>query len=329
MRRRPSLRTRTGISPALGLLLLSALWAVAWLRADLMPVSGAGSLSPVQSQAALFSAFAAVAACIAGVRGSEFPRGRRGWACAGIGFGLFVLPAALTACAQGWISKLDQVATFSMTPVFAVVLEPHLQGSPPQQGKAALAGALAAVGGILCLFPLDLPGSFRSGAALCALLAAAFVIAATNCFAVRLARNLAGCSTLPMAAQAGAASALCFAAAAVFTPRPVWRWSTLSAQLVGLLLIDLPALLLLFWLMRRLAASRMSARFLLAPLFAILAEIVLEPASPSSRAWLGMALLAGGAGWLVFAPPGKSEGGELASLTALTTEPPRRPQGGD
>jgi drug/metabolite transporter (DMT)-like permease len=318
-------RTRAGLSPPFGLLLLSALWAVASLRTELFPDFGADSLSPASRQAALFSVFAAVATSIAVTRRLEFPRGCRAWACAGIGVGLFVVPAALVACAQGWVSTLDRVIVFSLTPVFAVVLEPHLQGTALRQGKAALAGALAAVAGILCLFPLDIPGSFRAGAALCALLAAAVSIAATNCFAVRLARNLAGCSTLPMAAQAGAASAVCFAAVAAFTPHAAWRWSALPSQLLGPLAVDLPALFLLFWLMRRLAASRMAARFFLAPLFTIFAGMALEPTSPPVRAWLGMALLAGGAGWLVFAPAEKTEVEELEPLNAFTADSPRRP----
>ena len=61
----------------------------------------------------------------------------------------------------------------------------------------------------------------------------------------------------------------------------------------GSLSRPLPALLLLFWLMRRMAASRMTARFLLAPLLAILAGMALERSAPPLRGWIGMALLAG------------------------------------
>jgi drug/metabolite transporter (DMT)-like permease len=81
----------------------------------------------------------------------------------------------------------------------------------------------------------------------------------------------------------------------------------MPSQLLGLFVIELPALFLLFWLMRRLAASRMTARFFLAPLFATLAGMALKPTSPPLRAWLGLALLAGGAGWLVFAPEEETE----------------------
>ena len=72
-------------------------------------------------------------------------------------------------------------------------------------------------------------------------------------------------------------------------------------------MLDLPALFLFFWLMRRMAASRMTARFLLAPLFAILAGLAVEPTLPPARAWVGIALVACGAAWLVFAPAEKRE----------------------
>ncbi len=285
-------------------------------------------VSPSLRQAVLYAAFTAVAASVAVARGLKFPRGRLALACGSVGLGLFVLPSALASFAQGTVSVLDRVAVFSLTPVFAVVLQPHLQDGPPARGKAALASSICAVAGILFLFPLDVPGSFRAGAALCALVAAALCIAVTNCFAVKLARTFAVGSILPMAAQAGAASAVCFAVAGVTKPQVAWRWNVLPSDLLAPLLIDLPALFLLFWLMRHLAASRMTARFLLAPLFTILVGVALQPASPPERAWAGMALLAGSAGWLVFAPAEPLEGSELNPLRPLIAESTRRPPPG-
>jgi len=328
MKPRLTQRTRAGLTSALGLLLLSALWAVASLLNDLIPHFGADSLAPVQRQAALFFVFAAVAAFIAVAHRVEFPRGRRAWANAGIGFGLFVIPSTLVACARGWVSNLDQIVVFSLTPVIAVVLEPYLQGSAPRQGKGALTCTLAAVAGILLIFPIDIPSTLHAGAALCALVAAAFSIAVTNCFAVRLARNQAGRSTLPMAAQAGTASALCFATVAAFTPHAPRNWGALPAQLFEPMLTGLPTLFLLFWLMRRLGTSRMAARFLIAPLFAIVAGMALEAIFPPMRAWFGIALLAGGAGWLLFAPAEEPDVKRIASLHVHTSDVPRQPQTG-
>jgi drug/metabolite transporter (DMT)-like permease len=271
------------------------------------------------------SLFAAVAACLAVARGVKFPHGRSAWACAGVGLGFFVVPSALGAFAQDWVSALDRVAVFSLTPVVAVVLEPYLQGGELRRGRAALAGALCAVAGILLIFPLQSPGSLRAGAALCALVAAAVCIAATNCLGIGLAQNLAGRSTLAMAAQACAASAVCFAAASWFAPQTVWRWNDLLPQLIWSLSIDLPALFLLFWLLPRLAASRMTARFLLAPLFAIVAEIVLQPMKPPLQGWVGLALLGGGSGWLIFAPGEESDEEARGLLNLFPGESPVRP----
>ena len=314
-----------GLAPVLGLLLLSALWAADSLRGDLFPEFRVESLSSAQRQAVLYSVIAAVAACLAVARRVEFPRGRSAWVCAGVGLGFFVVPSALGAFVQDWVSALDRVAIFSLTPVFATILEPYLQGSGPRRGRAALAGALGAVAGILVLFPLQTPGSLRGGAALCALVVAAMCIAVTNCFGVGLARNMAGGSTLTMAALAGAASAGYFVSASLFRPHTVWRWNVLLPQLLWLLAIDLPAVFLLFWLLGRLAASRMTARFLLAPLFAIVAGIVLQPTFPPLRGWLGLVLLAGGSGWLVFAPAERSDAEERGLLKLFPGDSSSRP----
>ena len=288
--------------PALALLLLSSLWALASLLPDLVPQVRANSPSPALTQAALFTVFAAIASSVTLARHAAFPRGRRAWACALVGIGLFVVPSLLAMVTQDFVSSVDRVAAFALTPIFAVVLEPHLQDGSCPQGKFAFPAALTAFAGFLCIFPLDIPGSLAAGAALCALIAAAAGVAAANCLAVNLARTLSQHSILPMAAVAAAASAICFAAVAAFTPHSALHWNLPASRLPGLLLLDIPSLFLLFWLMRRLDASRMTARFLLAPLLTLLAGIALQQTLPPARACLGMALLAGGAGWLVLGP---------------------------
>jgi drug/metabolite transporter (DMT)-like permease len=296
------MRLRAGLSPIAGLLALSALWAFGWLLADLFPHSAANMMPQPLGQAILFGIFAAMTCLIAAVRRLKIPRGRHAWQCAGVGIGLFVIPTAVAALAQNWISNFDEVAALCLTAVFAVVLEPFLQEGVQTRSRAAMAGALAAIAGVLCLFPLEIPRSFQAGAGLGALIATAFEVAATNCIAVRLARENPGRSILPMATLAGGASAVCFAVMAVFSGSAAWHSTTLHIYASRLLLVDIPSLFLLFWLLSHMGASQMTARFLLAPLFAALAGLVLEQRLPPLRAFLGMALLAGGSGWLVFAP---------------------------
>ncbi len=310
------MKLRSGPSPHLALLLLSALWTVGWLLPDLFPGAATNISSPIR-QAILFSFFAAITASIALARRIEFPRGRLAWASAGIGLGFFVMPAAAAAFAHDRISNFDEVAVLCLTPVFAVVLEPYLQDCPPRRGRAPLPAALAAIAGILFLFPLETPTSFREGVALVVLLMTAFTIAATNCLAVRLAHAVPGTSTLPIAALAAGTSALCFALTAALTPATPRTSSALPFGLLRLLLLDLPSLFLLFWLLSRLSATRMTARFLLAPLFASLAGLAIEQRWPPLPALPGILLLAAGSAWLVFAPAES----EVEALHPLLTTP--------
>jgi drug/metabolite transporter (DMT)-like permease len=67
--------------------------------------------------------------------------------------------------------------------------------------------------------------------------------------------------------------------------------------------VQLPSLLLLFWLMRRTSATAMATRYVLAPLIAILVDMGIAPPIVGARTWLGLLLIAGGAGALLLAPP--------------------------
>ena len=80
-------------------------------------------------------------------------------------------------------------------------------------------------------------------------------------------------------------------------------------QLVWAVVVDLPALLLLFWLMRRMSATRMTTRFLIAPLMTNLMDLALLRPVVSGRAGLGLVLVAGSAGWLLLAREDEPEAG--------------------
>ena len=111
-----------------------------------------------------------------------------------------------------------------------------------------------------------------------------------------------------------AASAITFAAASAFYERTRWQFPPGATQLVWLVLFDLPPLILLFWLLSRISATRMTARFILAPLFTVLAGIALEQPQITTRMIIGVALLAVGATWLLLA----NESDESADLIRLT-----------
>ena len=73
-------------------------------------------------------------------------------------------------------------------------------------------------------------------------------------------------------------------------------------QLVWIALIDLPALLLIFWLLRCMSAARMTTRYILAPLLIVIAGIALEQPAITTRMVVGTILMAVGAIGLLLAP---------------------------
>lgn len=165
--------------------------------------------------------------------------------------------------------------------------------------------SLVAVLGTMCVFPVDIPRSIEAGFAFCGIVLAAGCVAAANCYAVRAATESAQDSIVAFTAIASLSAAVSLGAIGALTERAHWTWTLSRADLTWFALVDLPALLLLFWLLRRMSATRMTTRFLVAPLITNLVGLAILQPSVSLRAGLGLTLVAGGAGWLLFAPEEK------------------------
>jgi drug/metabolite transporter (DMT)-like permease len=292
-----------------GLLILCFLWSVASLRSDLFPNLGPAMLPPIERQAMALSLLAIAAALFSLFRPAEWPRGPRLAASVLAGLGLFVAPALSFLIAKEWVGNLTQVALFSITPVFAVVFEPYIgtRGAPSQSGGSLLA-ALAAVLGTLCVIPADAPNTIETAGAYCVVLLAASSVAAANCVAVNTANQLGRNSLAPMAMIAALAAVGVLAPLSALTEQPLLRMNKLGPELAWSALADLPELLLLFWLMRRMTAARMTSRFVLTPLMASLIGLVLLRPSVSPRAGAGLILMAAGATWLLLTPESSPEG---------------------
>lgn len=194
-------RPRAGrrLAPNLALLLLCLIWALSSLRSDLLPRSSGDPIPPLARQSIPFAMLAAFAAAFAVIRRTQWPSKQllRGSLLAGLG--LFAVPALLVHFAAAWLSDLTRVALFSLTLVFAVVLEPYLVGDDAQQGKGGLAASLCAVAGILLFIPIETPGSPAAGAAFCAAVLAVACVAAANCLAVKTAMRMETQTMAPMA----------------------------------------------------------------------------------------------------------------------------------
>ena len=296
--------TKKGGLPIAALLLLCLLWSLNSLRSDLLPQFGSNSSHAymLAHQAFPPALLAVTVSLLAAARGSQWPRGKQFWLSSLIGLGLFVAPAVLVFLARHWISDLTRVALFSLAPVFAVVLEPHLGRLNVVQSTTSLLASLVALAGTLLLFPVDLPQSVQAGLAFAAVVLATACVAGTNCWAVRFTSELPRKSILPFAATAAASASVGLLAASAILERQQWqsiRPDLLSAA--WLAAVEVPALWLLFWLMGHMSATRMTTRFLLAPLIANLIGIFLLRPVVSLREGLGLLLVACGAGWLLFA----------------------------
>ena len=286
-------------------MLLCLLWAVASLRSDLLPGSiPEANSSPLLNQASILALFAIIAAATAFVRKANWPRGRSLLGAVLIGVGLLALPALLRQFAKGHVDDSTRVALFSLVPVFAVVLEPYLGSASQSPQRGGLAAALVAVAGTVLIFPLDLP---RTPASRPRILR--HHRRGRLCRRRQLHRSkdrtepneLYPCPVSPRSPPDQPQSC---------SPLPACRigpraWSV--AHIDAWVIPDLLALALLFWLLRRMSAVRMTTRFLIAPLMANLIALAFLRPGVQPRAWLGLLLIALASGWLLFAPEDEPE----------------------
>lgn len=300
---------RIKVTPAAGLLFLCFLWSLASLRSDLVPNLLPNLLPPIERQALPFVLLALSGALFSFLRGAEWPQPRRFRGAVLIGLGLFVVPAVAIYWAEQYISDLTIVALFSLTSVFAVVQEPYIGRGDTLEPRGSLLAALAAVVGTLCVIPAGSPDSIRAGSAFCAVILAAACVAAANCLAVAVAAESTGKSLAPLTAIAAMTAVAGLVVLSALTERAVWHWHALALELAWSAAAELPGLLLLFWLMRRMSAARMTTRFVLTPLMASLIGLALLRPTVSLRAGVGLLLMATGAGWLLFAPQDNPEPG--------------------
>ncbi|MGA8741294.1 MAG: hypothetical protein WB561_08930 [Terracidiphilus sp.] len=256
--------------------------------------------------------FAVVAFVTALVRKARWPSGKMLGAAVLVGFGLFVVPAVLIHIARGEIDDSTRVVLFSLAPVFAIVFEPYVGSASSTPHRSALAASLVAVAGTMIVFPLNLPQSSAAALAFCGVVVAVASVATANCIAVRIASDQTAQSLLTFASIASGSAAICLALLSAAFQHHIWL-----APIPDLwVMLDLMAFALLFWLMRRMTAVRMTTRFLIAPLVANLIGLAFLRPGVQWRGWLGLLLIALGAGWLLFAP--KDEPEETGSPLRIT-----------
>lgn len=285
--------------PVTGLLLLCFLWSLGSLRSDLLPSQFAAGLPVLEREALHLGALAIVGWLLAGVFHSPWPRGRQIWDSVLVGLGMFVVPALLGETAKNEIPDLTRVALYSLAPVFAVAFEPYLGRLTESQSKGGLLAALGCVIGTLAVFPLMIPRTWVGAGSFLAIILAVASVAATNCWAVRFISELPLKSGAPVASIAGLSAAAILAAASFIGEKPVWNHAEVGPEIAWTTSVELPALLLLFWLLRRMSAVRMTTRFVVTPLLVNVVGLLALRPSMRVRAGLGILLIAISAGWLL------------------------------
>lgn len=307
MSTRRMVRTWPRLGPIVGLVLLCVLWSLASLRKDLLQNLALHPLPALEQQAVPYALLAIIAGLFGVALRTPWPRGREILAPVFVGLGLFVIPAVLVFLAREWVPQLMRVALFSLVPVFAVVLEPYIGHVTGTQSRGMLPAALAAVVGMLCIFPVQTPQSAAAAIAFSAVILATVFVAAANCHAVRVVIRTPDRSVAPIASLAGATASVGLMVSSLLLEHPFFRWDKIAEELSLSAAIELPGLLLLFWLMRRMSAARMTTRFVLAPFVALLIGAAMIHPTLTVRTWIGLLLVAAGVGWLLLAPEREPE----------------------
>jgi drug/metabolite transporter (DMT)-like permease len=195
----------------------------------------------------------------------------------------------------------------ALVAVFAAVLEPYLSGAETLPAGHALPAAIACAAGAFLIFPVEIPRAVEGVIGFLAAVIAVAAVAAANCLGGSLLRGnpqiensqLRLTSTLAIAAGAGAPGLALMAILRRGGMHALPGWSEIGCALVWPAAIDGPAILLLFWLMRRMPAVQMALRFVIGPLMAVAIEALALQQHLSAQTVAGLLTAAAGCWWLL------------------------------
>jgi drug/metabolite transporter (DMT)-like permease len=294
-----------------GLLVLSLLSALNALGPSLLPMQFSAALPPLAAQALPLGLLAVAAGVFSYRQRGARPLNWQFGASLCIGLGLFAAPAILIHLASGWVSGFTRIAFFTLVPVFALVLDPYLGNQSARAVHGSLPASLVAVLGATLVFPIAIPNLIEAAVAFSVLMLAVILVAAANAYAVALIQTVARQSFAPIAAIAAATAALSLGILSAALERPAWQSTTVMPELFWNATLQLPSLCLLFWLMRRLSAVRLTLRFVLGPAMAVPLGALLMQMPLALRTWLGLLAMAGGAAYLWRMPQSEPEPASL------------------
>ena len=263
-------------------------WAVlagsGWLRDEVLPLALPGFERRAVEFFVVF--FVALFLC----------RGRVAWWWGSLcGVGLFLVPDLARMLP---VPSLTQMALMGLVPVFTVVCAPYVLGEESGSSLKMLPLALCGVAGLFLLLPADVPATWMSFASFVGFCGCFVVVSWVGVHVWRgrkrvdVAGTLAGCCG-PLAG--------CYALLSFFFEKPVFGWRILAPATLGGVVVELPMLLIFFWMLREVDARRFSARFLFVPLVGLAEGWFFVRPVISLRMGFGILFLAVGAvavfGW--------------------------------
>ena len=208
--------------------------------------------------------------------------------------------------ARGSVPAISRSALFALVPVVVVmaVAAGESAGREERGARLFLMPALAGLGGLLLLLPLQFSGSARGWTMLSIVCAAVVLVGLANVWLYHLLRGFAFADAIAVVGVANAAFLLVWSAV---REDLVWRGNELASVMSIASLVDVAEVLLIVWLLREMPPIRFAARYLVIPLLTVLESYVVTRPEWTVRMGFGTALLAAGGGMLLFLKAGEEE----------------------
>jgi drug/metabolite transporter (DMT)-like permease len=271
-----------------------------------IPADVSEGLPQLEQQGLLFGVIGVIALFVAG-RGVwlQWMSLRFVWlVAAGVAF--FGVPVVVAEYARGSVPAISRSALFAMVPVVVVmvVAAGDVTGREERGAVRFLVPALAGLGGLLLLLPLQFSDSVRGWAMLGVVCAAVVLVGLGSVWLYRVLRGIGFAAAVAVVGLANAVFLLVWSSVHEVI---VWRWSGLASMVSISSLVDAVEVLLLVWLLREMPPVRFAARYLVIPLLTVLESYVLMRPEWTVRMGCGTVLLAVGAGTLLFLKAGEEE----------------------
>jgi drug/metabolite transporter (DMT)-like permease len=266
-------------------------WAIPRELSDTLP--------PLEQQGILFGSMGLTALLFAMQRLGRLSWGLRYVRLAAAAVAFFGVPIVVAESSRGSVPAISRSALFALVPVVVVMAVAYREsaGREERGARLFLLPALAGVGGLLLLLPLEFSNSARGRVMLAVVCGAVVLAGLASVWLYGLLRGIAFANAIAVVGVANAVFLLFWSAV---REEFVWRAHALASVVSIGSLADVVEVLLIAWLLREMPPIRFAARYLVIPLVTVLESYVLMRPEWTVRVGFGTALLAAGGGMLLF-----------------------------